>query len=285
MMNWHATFGIASGLVLLLGNVPYILSIRRGDTRPSRVTWGIWTIIGLILLWSSYISGATNTLWLLASLVISQSLITFYAFKYGQGKWQQLDKFCLAGAGLSLLLWLVSGSPLVALLMNTTMDMLGAVPTIRKVYRDPSSEDLVFWLMSFTSALLNLFAIEQLSLSFVIFPTYLFILNITMLLLITRPKWSRVKTFTRKTKAEKSNFSKTSGKNELSTEPTSSLQREMSSNNEITSNQKPTPVASTPEAGVIYWQQLAREQQQVILEQRKVIEKLKEAAKNSGRKN
>jgi hypothetical protein len=282
MMNWHATFGIASGLVLLLGNIPYILSIRRGDTRPSQVTWGIWTIIGLILLWSSYISGATNTLWLLASLVISQSLITFYAFKYGQGKWQQLDKFCLAGAGLSLLLWLVSGSPLVALLMNTTMDMLGAVPTIRKVYRDPSSEDLVFWLMSFTSALLNLFAIEQLSLSFVIFPTYLFILNIIMLLLITRPKWPQAPTFTRKTKAEKSNFSKTA-KNELSTEPASSWQRE--SSNEATHNQKPTPVAPTPEAGVIYWQQLASEQQQIIIEQRKIIEKLKEAAKNSGRKS
>ena len=190
-MNWHTFFGISSGLVLLLGNIPYILSIRHGRTVPNQVTWGIWTMIGFILLWSSYASGATNTLWLLVALVISQCIITTYAFKYGQGDWQRLDKFCLVGAGVSLLLWLLSGSPLVALLMNTVMDMLGAVPTINKVYRNPNSESLVFWSMSFTSALLNLFAIEWFSLASVVFPLYLFTLNIIILLLITRPKWSK----------------------------------------------------------------------------------------------
>jgi hypothetical protein len=80
-MNWYSIFGVASGLVLLLGNIPYILSIRRGDTRPNRVTWAIWTVISLILLGSSYASGVTNTLWLLSALVVSESIITLYAFK------------------------------------------------------------------------------------------------------------------------------------------------------------------------------------------------------------
>ncbi|WP_310424476.1 hypothetical protein [Chamaesiphon sp. VAR_48_metabat_135_sub] len=183
---------MASGIVLLLGNIPYILSIRRGDTRPNRVTWGIWTTIGFILLGSSYSLGATNTLWLQIAQVISQVIITFYAFKYSQGKWDLLDRICLGGAGLSLLLWWQSGSPLVALLMNIVMDTLGAVPTIRKIYHDPKSEDLLFWVMSFSSAILNLFAIEIFSFSFVVFPLYLFILNVTIVTLLTRPKWSRI---------------------------------------------------------------------------------------------
>ncbi len=191
-MNWHAILGMASGIVLLLGNIPYILSIRRGDTRPNRVTWGIWTTIGFILLGSSYSLGATNTLWLQIAQVISQVIITFYAFKYSQGKWDLLDRICLGGAGLSLLLWWQSGSPLVALLMNIVMDTLGAVPTIRKIYHDPKSEDLLFWVMSFSSAILNLFAIEIFSFSFVVFPLYLFILNVTIVTLLTRPKWSRI---------------------------------------------------------------------------------------------
>jgi hypothetical protein len=202
-MNWHAVFGITSGLIALLGHLAYILSIRHGKTVPNQVTWGIWTTIGFILLWSSYASGATNTLWLLVALVIGQSIVTTYAFKYGRSKWQRLDKFCLAGAGVSLLLWLLSGSPLVAILMNTTMDMLGAVPTINKVYRNPNSEDLVGWSMSFTSALLNLFAIEHFSLSFIVFPIYLFILNVIILMLITRPKWSRTSINISKTKKTK----------------------------------------------------------------------------------
>jgi hypothetical protein len=192
-LNWHAIAGIAAGIVLLLGNIPYIMSIRRGDTRPNLVTWGIWTTIGFILLGSYQAIGATHTLWLLIAQVLSQFVITLYAFKYSKGKWQQLDRICLAGAGLSLFLWWRSGSPLVALLMNTTMDLLGAVPTIKKIYHDPTSEDLRFWVMSFVAAVLNLLAIENFSLSFVVFPLYLFGLNAVILTLLTRPKRSQIK--------------------------------------------------------------------------------------------
>jgi hypothetical protein len=193
MLNWHAIVGMASGIVLLLGNIPYIISIRRGATRPNLVTWGIWTTIGLILLGSYQAIGATNTLWLLIAQVISQCVITIYAFKYSQGNWTQLDRICLAGAGLSLLLWWCSGSPLVALLMNTTMDLLGAIPTIQKIYRDPNSEDLRFWVMSFAATVLNLLAIENFSISFIVFPLYLFCLNFVVLILLVRPTRSQIR--------------------------------------------------------------------------------------------
>jgi hypothetical protein len=185
-LNWHTILGIASGVVLLCGNIPYISSIRRGETRPNRVTWGIWTTIGFILLGSSYSLGATNTLWLQIAQVISQVIITFYAFKYSRGQWYFLDRVCLAGASLSLVFWWQSGSPFVALLMNIAMDILGAVPTIKKIYYDPKSEDLTFWVLSFISAVLNLFAIENFSIAFIAFPVYLFILNVVILLLLTR---------------------------------------------------------------------------------------------------
>jgi hypothetical protein len=190
MLNWHAIVGIASGIVLLLGNIPYIMSIQRGDTRPNLVSWGIWTAIGCILLGSYQAIGATHTRWLLIAQVISQFTITVYSFKYSRGKWQQLDRICLAGAGLSLILWWLSGSPFVALLMNTAMDLLGAIPTINKIYRDPTSEDLGFWMMSFIASGLNLLAIEHLAVSLIVFPLYLFGLNITILALLTRPHWS-----------------------------------------------------------------------------------------------
>jgi hypothetical protein len=192
ILNWHAILGMAAGLILLLGNIPYILSIRRGDTRPNRVTWGIWTTIGFILVGSYYAIGATNTLWLPISQVISQLIITCYAFKYSKGRWQKLDRICLAGAGLSLLLWWRSGSPLVALAMNIAMDILGAIPTIKKIYYEPDSEDLLFWVMAFSASVLNLFAIESFTWSFVVFPLYLFILNITVLILLTRSRWSQL---------------------------------------------------------------------------------------------
>jgi hypothetical protein len=184
---------MASGIVLLLGNIPYIISIRRGATRPNLVTWGIWTTIGFILLGSYQAIGATNTLWLLIAQVISQCVITIYAFKYSQGSWNRLDRICLAGAGLSLLLWWQSGSPLVALLMNTAMDLLGAIPTIKKVYYDPTSEDLRAWAIYFVAAVLNLLAIDNFSISFIVFPLYLFCLNFVVLTLLVRPTRSLIR--------------------------------------------------------------------------------------------
>ncbi len=192
-MNWHSIVGMASGIVLLLANIPYIMSIRRGDTRPNLVTWGVWTTIGLILLGSYQAIGATHTRWLLIAQVVSQFAITVLAFKYSRGKWQRLDGICLAGAGVSLILWWFSGNPLVALLINTAMDLLGAIPTINKIYCDPTSEDLGFWTLSFLAAVLNLLAIENFSLSFTVFPVYLLILHIVVLTLLTRPKWSQLR--------------------------------------------------------------------------------------------
>lgn len=192
-MNWHSIVGMTSGIVLLLANIPYIISIRRGDTRPNLVTWGVWTTIGLILLASYQAIGATHTRWLLIAQVVSQFAITILAFKYSRGKWQRIDGICLAGAGVSLVLWWFSGNPLVALLINTAMDLLGAIPTINKIYRDPNSEDLSFWTISFLAAVLNLLAIENFSLSFTVFPVYLLILHTIVLTLLTRPKWSQLR--------------------------------------------------------------------------------------------
>ncbi len=190
-MNWHAILGMAAGVLLLWANIKYSLSVRRGETRPNRVTWAIWTTIGFILLGSYYAIGATNTLWLPIAQVISQLIVTYFAFKYSKGKWERLDRICLAGAALSLVLWWQSGVPLVALLMNIVMDILGAIPTIKKIYSEPDSEDIVCWGMSFGASVLNLCAIENFSLAFVVFPVYLFVLNITILTLLTRPKWDR----------------------------------------------------------------------------------------------
>jgi hypothetical protein len=189
ILNWHATIGIAAGILFLAGNIPYILSIRRGETRPNRVSWLVWTTIGFILVGSYYTLGATSTLWLPLCQAIGQAIITCYAFKYCQGKWTKLDKICLTGAGLSLLLWWRSGSAEIALVMNMLMDVLGAIPTIVKMYREPESENRLFWYITSSASFLNVLAIEQFSPSVAALPIYFLALNATMLILLTRSQW------------------------------------------------------------------------------------------------
>lgn len=193
METWQARIGLLSGILSLSSYVPYILSILRGKTRPNRVTWGVWATIGLIIVSSYHAAGATHTMWVPLSQLISQSIIALLAFKFGIGGWQRLDRLCLGGAALSLLLWWQSGSPTIALLINIWMDILGALPTLRKMYQAPYSEDLLSWSMFLGANTLNLFALEQWSFSLIAYPMYLFGLSITIVVLLTRPIWAKVR--------------------------------------------------------------------------------------------
>lgn len=184
----HAVFGIAAGITVLFSNIPYFFSIRRGNIQPSPVSWSIWTTIGYFLLVSSYASGARNTLWLLIALIISQTIITISIVKSksSRARWQKLDLICLIGAVLSLLFWLLSGNPLVAILINILMDLLGFIPTLRKTWIAPKSENLGFWFLSFISTIFNLLAIANFSLLTTVFPVYIFLLDGIMLFILTR---------------------------------------------------------------------------------------------------
>ncbi len=188
MFNWQPDVGIAAGILSLASYVPYIISIYRGKTRPNRATWWIWTTIGIILTTSYSAVGATHTLWVALSQLVSQIVIALLSLKYGEGGWRRLDRMCLAGVALSLLLWWRSGSPLVALLINIGMDGLGALPTLRKLYHDPDSEDALSWFMFLGANTLNLFAIERFSIELAIYPLYLFCLSLGIVALLTRSR-------------------------------------------------------------------------------------------------
>jgi hypothetical protein len=189
-MNWQAHVGIIAGILSLFGYIPYIISIFQQKTRPNQVSWWVWSIIGSILVSSYYSAGATHTLWVPLAQLTCQIPIALLSLKYGEGgKLHQLDKLCLVGAALSLLLWWRSGSPMVALAINIGMDMLGAIPTLRKTYHVPASEDLLSWSIFWISNALNLLALEHWSVSLLAYPLYLFSLGLILVALITRPQW------------------------------------------------------------------------------------------------
>lgn len=183
-----ALFGKMAGIVAFAAYVPYIVSIVRGKTEPNRATWLIWTIVGFMLAISYYYSGAVETMWVPVIYVIGPCSIFVLSFKYGKSEWVLIDTFCLFGVAVSLLLWWLSGSALVALLLNLFIDFLGAVPTVRKVYYEPQTEDRLAWVLSCAGSLINLFAIEDWTFSIAVYPIYMCIGNgvITALIFIGR---------------------------------------------------------------------------------------------------
>lgn len=179
--------GGVAGLISFVAFVPYIHSTWRRRTRPNRATWWIWTLVGFLLAGSYYASGARHTVWVAVSFALGPLVIAVLSLKRGEGGWTRLDRTCLLGALVSLLLWWFSHSPLIALLFNLIIDMLGAIPTVRKSYLEPQGESLVAWILFLVGNGLNLFAVEVWRFAIVIYPAYMFVLSAVMTLLLLRP--------------------------------------------------------------------------------------------------
>jgi hypothetical protein len=178
--------GVVAGLVTLAGFVPYILSIRRGEAKPNRATWWIWTIACGALFASYYASGERSALWVPLSYVLGPLIIGALSLKHGEGGWTKFDLGCVGASVLGLLAWGLSGSPLVALVANMGVDLAGAMPTIRKTYRNPTSESSTAWTFFFVGSALNLFAVETWASAASMLPIYFFGVNGTIMVLALR---------------------------------------------------------------------------------------------------
>ena len=175
MPDVTAIAGWAAGVITLIGIALYLFTILRGGTRPNRTTWWIWTVVGFMLGASYYSSGANHTIWVPVGYIIGPFAAAILSIKYGEGGWTWFDRYCLLVAGISVVLWVTFRSPLVALLINLSIDFIGALPTIRKAYRDPGSENRIAWALVFAGNTVNLFAVETWTFAIFVYPIYMFL--------------------------------------------------------------------------------------------------------------
>jgi hypothetical protein len=70
----------------------------------------------------------------------------------------------------SLPLWYLTSDPLWAVVILTTVDVLGFGPTIRKAHRFPHSESVLFFALFAARNLLVIMALESYSVTTVLFP-------------------------------------------------------------------------------------------------------------------
>jgi hypothetical protein len=172
--------GAIAGIISIGGFIPYWWAISLGKTRPNRATWWIWTIVGIIIAFSYRASGAESTMWVPITYVVGPFSTALISLRYGEGGWTKLDTICSIGVGIGLVLWGLYRSPSLTLGINIGIDFLGALPTIRKSFRDPYSEDLLSWLLFALANIFNLLAIDRWELEIVVYPLYMVLVTGTI---------------------------------------------------------------------------------------------------------
>lgn len=177
MFGMTGILGIIAGIFSFSAYLFYITAIIKGKARPSRATWFIWAVIGIILAVSYKASGAEDTIWVAISEAVAPSIIALLAIKYGVGGTEKTDIFAFGGSLFSLFLWWYFDSPVMVLVTNLAIDLFAAIPTIKKSWTKPQEEDRFAWTITQTGNLFNLFAIDKLIFGIMIYPVYTFIID------------------------------------------------------------------------------------------------------------
>ena len=173
--------GLLAFLVMLVGYVPYVLSIFKGRTKPSRVSWWIWTLLGTVNFASYWQSGAIETMWVHGIIVVGPFTIALLSVRHGMGGSSRLDRFTLVGCALSLVLWGTTGSAALGLFFNLLVDSIAAIPTVSKAWKQPETENLPAWLISLLGYGINLLAIKVWTPFAASYPVYLVVLTIVII--------------------------------------------------------------------------------------------------------
>jgi hypothetical protein len=152
------------------------------------VSWSVWTLLGVLILASYRAVGAENTIWLAIATAVGPFAILLLALRHGQGGASRLDIVCLLAALAGIGVWAFTSDAFAGLLCFLAADVMGAVPTVAKVWREPYSEPLPAWLLWFAGSAFQLAAVERWSVAIALFPLYFFA---GQLLIITLMLWRR----------------------------------------------------------------------------------------------
>lgn len=150
---------------------PYIRSIIRGEIKPHVFSWVIWGSTTFVVFLAQLNDGAGIGAWPIGVSGIITLLVAFLAYlKVSDISITKTDWSFFLLAISSLPIWYFTSDPMWAVVVLTTVDLLGFGPTVRKAYFHPYEENITFFIIFMVRNLLVIMALEHYSLTTVMFP-------------------------------------------------------------------------------------------------------------------
>jgi hypothetical protein len=157
--------------ITIIAFAPYIRAILIGKVQPHVFSWIIWgTTTFVVFLAQLQDSGGVGA-WAIGVSGVMTIFIAFLAYwKRSDLTITRIDWLFFALAMTALPIWGITDNPMWAVIVLTFVDLLGFAPTVRKSYAQPYSESLLFFTLFLLRNLLVLIALENYSLTTVLFP-------------------------------------------------------------------------------------------------------------------
>jgi hypothetical protein len=177
-------------IVQIAGIYVYIRQTLKGETKPNRVTWLMWSIAPLIATFAALSDGIRLAVLPVFMSGFAPLLVFIASFRNKQAYWklENFDYVCGALSALALILWAISKEPMIAIIFSISADLFAAFPTFSKSWKQPQTESVEAYSTGIFNALTSFFALKTFTASELAFPIYLVLLNSSLVLTIYRAK-------------------------------------------------------------------------------------------------
>jgi hypothetical protein len=176
--------------VQLVGVISYIKETLKGNTKPNKVTWLLWSVAPLIATFAAISSGVK---WSVLPVFMSGFgpllvLLASFVNKNSYWKLEKFDYLCGLCSVLALVLWGITKEPAIAIIFAIASDAFAAVPTLIKSWKFPETETIDAYTTGLFNSLTSFAAIKMWSFAEVAFPVYLVIVNSSLIFSVLRKR-------------------------------------------------------------------------------------------------
>ena len=164
---------------------PYIRSIVLGETKPHVFSWVIWGSTTFVVFLAQLEDDGGVGAWPIGvSGVITLFVAALSYFKRADISITKTDWLFFIAAMSALPFWYFTSNPLWAVVILTTVDILGFGPTVRKSYQQPHSESLLFFALFAARNFIVILALENYSITTVLFPAAVGIACLALIIML-----------------------------------------------------------------------------------------------------
>jgi uncharacterized protein with PQ loop repeat len=169
--------GIVAVLLTFVGYIPYIKDTVSGKTTPHIFTWFIWGLVTALAFGLQLTDNAGPGSFVTLAAAIVCFAIFGFGLRNGNKNIAPIDAVFLGMALLSVVIWLFAKEPVISVILLSTIDMLGFLPTVRKSWKKPYEETLFSYEMNTFRFGLAIFALDKYSLITALYPVTWIVAN------------------------------------------------------------------------------------------------------------
>lgn len=178
------TIIIVASILAIVGNLPYLRDVYLNKIQPHPFTWLVWSIVSCIIFFGAVAKGGgLGTIPILASEIFTVAIFIF-SLKHGFKNVKKVDVLFLAIALLSLIPWYLTKDPTISVIIAVFIDLVAFVPTLRKTYLQPRTENYILYLMNVFRHILIMFSLDAYNIATTLHSIAMMITNSVMMYFI-----------------------------------------------------------------------------------------------------